>query len=693
MRLRLSVLSSLLLTSLSVQADPGRVNFSATQSNISIFNTESMLPVWSNGNHMTYADLAGGYGTDDTYVVSPGLGYRGIYHNQIFGAGLFADYERTSLGENFWVMSPGVEWMSAHWDAHVNGYFPIQSRQQTGSQNWADNFGIYEYGDPHGNSFDNALITPYTVIGNGVDTEVGYSFDQGDHLRSRIFLGGYYYHPQEVYDVGNINGATAGFTKALSKKFTVSLVNSYDNLNHYTLGISLTATFGGDSNTYSDNVEDRMLDLVDRHVGIIGTGAGAYDQQSYQVTGFGTEHDNVEYVSPNGTGVGTYEDPAPLTQDSLNAFNEQFADGSLIFVQGGTNANYELTSTLSLYSDQNIYGRTEDYKAPAASDEQPKIQAFFTEYNDGFNIMNGVNTISDITILGQEGSGSGIYIAGNSDVTLSNVNVSGFISGGTAGVYAYNTADLLELNIINSTFNSNAAGIYASNVGSTSNLMMNISNSSANYNTNNGLTLWNNIDGGAGTATATLIVNNSQFLNAGTTSGNTGIVMANGSDGSITATLNNVTASGNRSSGLEIVNNTDGGDGEGTGTGDGVVTVTVENSTFSNNGGNPGSEGPGIYIANNGPGRTSVNVYNSLVSNNGQYGVSIDNAQPADTVQSIIDVNLAGTSFINNEGGYAIFGAANAGTSTTIDYSDTSFVGNTPTNQDTVDGENITWIS
>ncbi|MES2204636.1 MAG: inverse autotransporter beta domain-containing protein, partial [Pseudomonadota bacterium] len=398
MRLRLSVLSSLLLASLSAQADPGRIQVSAMQSNTSIFGADGMLPLLGNNQQFFYGDLMGDYGTDDTYLMSPGLGYRAVVNNQIWGGYVFSDYERTSLGGNFWVISPGVEWMSSNWDAHLNGYFPTQSQQQNGSRAYADTFGIYQYGNPHDYQYDDAYLTPYAVIGNGVDTEVGYSFAQEDHLRSRVSLGGYYYHPQEAYDVSNITGITASFTKSLSKNFSASLLNSYDNFNHYILGVSLTLEFGGDSNEFSTDVSDRLLDPVERHIGIIGTGAGTYDQQNYQVTGYGTEYYPVLYTEPHGTGDGSAKNPAGLTSDNLALFNEMFPGGSMIFVQGGGNANYYLTDPLVINDGQNIYGRTEDYKAPAVRDKQPQIIA--ASGSDGLDITDATSTISDVSILG-----------------------------------------------------------------------------------------------------------------------------------------------------------------------------------------------------------------------------------------------------------------------------------------------------
>lgn len=67
--------------------------------------------------------------------------------------------------------------------------------------------------------------------------------------------------------------------------------------------------------------------------------------------------------------------------------------------------------------------------------------------------------------------------------------------------------------------------------------------------------------------------------------------------------------------------------------------------------------------------------YNSTISNNTLYGLSVDNL--SSTSDSIMAINLAGTSFDNDSGGYAIFGAASPGAATTIDYAGASFSGNT----------------
>ena len=176
--------------------------------------------------------------------------------------------------------------MTPKWDAHINGYFPTSTSQQTGSAEYADTFGVYNYMNPIVGTHDeyDAALAPNAVIGDGADAEIGYSFDSaGDKLRTRVSLGAYYYQAPSKTDVDNIAGLIVGFSKALTRNLSVSMANSYDQVMHYNVNMSLTLTFGGDSNTFSGDVSDRLLDSVQRHVGILATGAGQYDQQDLEI--------------------------------------------------------------------------------------------------------------------------------------------------------------------------------------------------------------------------------------------------------------------------------------------------------------------------------------------------------------------------------------------------------------------------
>lgn len=517
----------------------GRVSGTgAAVSDVRTIGGDSMLPIYGQfdgpADAFTYVDFMGDYGSDDTWLVSPGLGYRKVISNQIIGGYFFGDYQRTSLSENFWVLSPGLEWMNTHWDAHVNGYFPTKTSQQNGSTDFASNYELYNNVTFVENTHEqhDMLVTPSVVIGNGVDAEIAYSFAELDNLRSRVYLGGYYYAaPGSYQEIDNITGVTAGFEQPINKNLNISLFNSYDNINNYVVGVSLTATFGQESTVFSNNINDRLLDPVQRHVGIIDTAAGEYDQQGYKDEGMALQYDNVYFISETGSGNanGTYGNAMQLTQDNLDVIDEE-TSSSRIYIQGDSTyqVNEETTGAevviyspaygLRVHDGQDFYGRSTNYTAPADEDSQPIIAADAEQGYNGFVVSEtGENTFSDLTIteystsnnIGSPYSVSGILVYNNTDddmtVNVINTNITGM---DTYGLYAQNNqSGNMVINTYNSTFNHNgdlasdqyideAAGLYATN---------DISNTDA-------------------TGTLTINAVNSEFNNNATGTGNVGVV-------------------------------------------------------------------------------------------------------------------------------------------------------------------------
>ncbi len=652
------------VSSYSWLPDHGRVLASgAAVSDVKTIAGDSMLPVFGNSEGFAYADFMGDYGSDDTYLVSPGLGYRKVINDQIAGAYFFADYEKVSLGPNFWVMSPGLEWMNSHWDAHVNGYFPTETREKTGSDDFLSNYGDYSevsFVEGTHNQYDE-LVAPYAVIGNGVDAEIAYSFSGLSGLRTRAYLGGYYYTPpndsingiESYSDINNITGVTAGFEQPISKNLHLALFNSYDNVNDYAVGVSLTATFGQDSTVFSNNIHDRLLDPVQRHVGIIDTGAGTYDQQNLEDTGINAlQYDNVYFIEPDSlrlssestepygntsSDIGTYGNAATLNQATLDAINTQSEGSARIYIQGGPDANYYVDSTttgnttgLVVYDGQELYGRSENYAAPADADEQPMIIA--DETYSGFYVGDSGNYLfSDLTIMNIDGGGSGINIVnteGNQTTSVINTEIYGFnygISADNAGAGTLtlssnnlnshdnifgilanninNTDGVMLLNLNNSQFNNNTnSGIYIDNNGSTNaSWVMNVTNSTFDNNLQAGL-FANNDD--LGTGTAELNIMSSSFND----NGNVGLEAANiNTPGSIFLTVDDSSFDGNGASGMNLGNR-----------GTGSLIADISNSSFDDN----GSEG--LIVSNtNQNGGTTIGVWDSTFDNNTQNGADI----------------------------------------------------------------------
>jgi hypothetical protein len=738
----------------------GRLVLSGAGTNIGIFGIDGMQPLVTNESALLFSNLMGDYGTDNTYVISPGAGYRKIENNQIVGAYFFGDYEKVTLGQEFWSVSPGVEWITPIWDGHLNGYFPTTTSQQMGSSVFASTQGNNSYTqfeEGTHNQYDKKFA-PYDVIGDGFDIEVGYSFQGIKNFRSRAYLGGYFYYPPNVE---SITGVTVGFEEPISKWAKISVFNSYDQLNHDIVGVSLSVTFGGESNIFSHNVEDRLLDQVQRHVGVIGTGAGTYDQEHWKDQGSYLQYDNVYFTSPNGVGNGTYGNPASLSQETLDSIYAESSDGARIYLQGGSDANYNVnnentdTSGLRVYSNQDFYGRNDDYTTPAETNEQPNIIVDESGYS-AFITQGGANTFSDLNITSELSDANRGILSNNTngDETLNIINttISGFHDGieiiNTGTSYTLNTTNAhfdsnrysgvvvgmeaesgsVEMNLNNATFNNNAEyGFGVINQSIRGSMAINSTSSEFNGNSKAGLFLYNDATGNADinlthsqfndngeegvsadadtqsgdfiiTATSSQFNNNGLTRNGETTSTAAGIFAVNSTE-SHQMTINATNSEFNNNGYVES-----GGDVDLAGgiiaynLGDGSFAINADGTSFNNNGnieaGGHVDYSAGLMALNNEGGTFMISAPNSTFNGNGfDAGGTVNSGIYAANFSTgtLSITNVDNSTFANN-GNYGIYGLAGASSSTTIDYSGASFSGSSQISTNQTSGDHITWI-
>ncbi|MES2212503.1 MAG: hypothetical protein V4490_05125, partial [Pseudomonadota bacterium] len=612
---------------------PGRMLAAAGLSDTAMFGGDGMLPIMGNEEQFVYLDLLGRHAADSTFLVSPGLGYRAIRRNVVVGGYLFADYNRTSLHKNFLVLSPGLEVMGLKWDFHLNGYFPTQHSKALGPTDYASNLGysdnVYFETGTH-NQYDHRA-NPVSVVGNGIDAAIGYSFSKKDVLRSRIYFGGYYYKAPSVYG-SSIAGATAGFNNPVNKTLSLRVFNSYDRLNRYRIGAELNVVFGGTVNTLSKDIHDRQLDPVQRHVGIIATGAGTYDQRTIQRLGNNLQYSNIYFVTPNGTGDGTYGNPAPLTQEILDDINTTFPDDARLYLQGG-GSTYTIDDTyLTPYNGQNFYGRTYDYTSYSSGDDRPTLfqpdgtapAAIFLigEYGDSSNTFSDLQFTSNFT----PGAGSsGIHSTQN--ITNTSVCNSAFSFFDAGGLLFENVES--NLTVTNSTFDNNSVAIQMKPAEGS----LNIQNSLITIDSDFAVGTVVNPTGifieNLSSGDITFTANNVQILFNSNTAAAQGFVLQNRSNGQIDATINNLTLSGagDAANAFEIYN----GFGDSAG---GTVNVTLENSLITSN---SGSGYGGIVITANTHGITNFDLLNTTVSDNGTYGLLVLNNNDNDTINVTIE--------------------------------------------------------
>ena len=344
-----------------------------------IGDVDSLLAVYGNNEGFVFGDVTGRYSSNSSWLASPGIGLRRIHNNNLLGVYGFADYQQTNPKARFWVINPGLEWMTPVWDAHVNGYFPTQRDKIVGPEVIASSVGNSNFLQFAGHGQTDALLVPTVGIGRGVDAEIGYSVDLNGY-RARLFGGGNYYR-QKYVAMKNIKGAVAGVQLPLNHYADVLLTNSYDNLNYNRVALTLRMTWGG-NRSYSHQVQDRLLDRVERHVGLIDTGAGSIAQQGLIDTGRRASlMNNIWFFIPGATpptfqAMAPNAPATPLTANDCtiehpcNNFGQSavndiqnIAPNALFYMAPGS---YSLSdSPLTMYSGQTVYGRTSNYVAPA----------------------------------------------------------------------------------------------------------------------------------------------------------------------------------------------------------------------------------------------------------------------------------------------------------------------------------------
>lgn len=664
----------------------GRTQASALGStgSLGIFGGDVMLPVYGNREEFAYVDMMGDGATDSTSLISPGGGYRKVYNNQIFGAYFFGDYEQVSFGENFWNLSPGVEWMTPNWDAHVNGYFPTTTSQTNGQTAFLNSYGDYSrvnFETGTHNQYD-TLVTPVDIIGNGVDAEVGYSFATGNkNLRSRVYLGGYYYQANNsnlissLADIENIPGVTAGFEQAITQNLSVAVMNSYDSVSDYTVGLQAKLILGGESNLYSNDVHSRLLDSVQRHIGLIATGAGNYDQQGYEDSGNALEYNNVYFMSTNGAGNGTYGSPMSLSQTSLDAIDTE-TNHSRVYLQGGSNAVYTLNSSntttesvdgtnqtgLFVHSGQDFYGRTEDYKAPATGNARPQVVVDNPSTRAFIVTEAGDYTFADLNISSAQSNSANMYgilaenLGGEDQILhIRNTDASLF----NVGLYAINTSRGNQtLDITGSHFNNNyttgsssAFGVYTINASS-GNQTLNVVDSQFNNNNATGSGSAYGVfalNQGSGKLTVNAV--DSEFNDTSSKNTASGMFVQNTGSHGINGTMD-ITLSNSEFNNTTTNTSSSSGDAYGLVVSESSASATtyinIKDSQFNGTTSNAGeATGAYMYIAG---GSSSILISNSQFSNNYNslsnyaFGLNLQNY----STNGVMTADITNSEFNNN---------------------------------------------
>lgn len=422
---------------------PPRVFAQVTQSNITIFHVDSMLPLLGNDEHILYVDGVGSYG-NNAWLGSFGFGIRNIVNiNWLVGGYLFADWNKSDTGSNFNVLNPGFELMHNNWDFHLNAYFPLNDNKFKGF-NIASNVGCYRYIYFHEHSeFDNLLATN-DIVGKGGDFEVGYLISAKKPIR--LFIGSYLYFPKGVSD---IHGILGGLELTIRPHIKLILQNAYDDVFHNTAAISLRLSFNKLKSSKPNRMADRILDPIERHLGILNSGSGVLNQRQIVNTGKKALVDNnIWFFSP---GIGgnqiittsscTFEHPCiGLSQAIINGIND-ISPSAKLFLSPGSYINKDIGNGFTLNDGQSVFGRSNDYSLLAQGSNRALVEDTLLLY--------GNNTVSHLQI---DGNSTGTVNFGSHNVRSGIV-----INQSASGVVQLNH---LNVNVSTTKINEDAAGIF-----------------------------------------------------------------------------------------------------------------------------------------------------------------------------------------------------------------------------------------
>jgi hypothetical protein len=635
---------------------------------------DAMIPLIGNRNQTFFVDLTGKYGNDDAGLLSAGLGNRTIVRdNMILGAYVFGDYNKTPNSNYFKVINPGIEGMTSEWDAHLNGYFPVGDRSKTmaiysGSQAGVSNTIFFS-----GHSQYDKLFDLVEDVGAGTDFEIGRTFFSLNH--ARFFAGGYYFSPKYS---STIKGVEGGIEMPLKyRALQVGVRDSYDNLNHNTIALTLRVSFGGLEQTTPPDIHQRMLDLIPRHLGSLRSGDGIPSEESIVDTGRRILlQDNIWFFRADGTpsvveGVQscTFEHPCiGLAQTQIDKINT-LATNANFYLSSGTYNNPNVGTGFNFYNGQNISGRTINFEQLATGSDRPLL-------NDSL-LLNGNNQVNNLRVFANSdlsivtGGGTSLFKTGvlvtttaTGEVNVNNTDVVSTSTTVSSGA-VINNSPTATLNINNSTLASgvvNIPGGIALGAGNVSSGILNINGTSIAVTQSDVANTFGLAFGVVNNENGTINIANSNIdvssNNAELTAG-----MLNNSTfgpGKINVTGSTITVLGNNSSLTADVFNQNTVPGMG-----GTVNIAQSSLFMTSNNGGAGAFGTGIFNV----GDSTVNLINSDITSSGNIGTisGISNLSALSIVNienDTIVINTSGTAvgvpiinagILNNNGGNQCF--------------------------------------
>ncbi|CAN5221639.1 hypothetical protein BH10PSE19_BH10PSE19_22610 [soil metagenome] len=416
---------------------------------------DGLLPLTGNASNLFYADMQGKVGEEGAWYGGLGGGYRQLINDTgIYGGYIFVDRNESKQHNQYWVVSPGLEFLLPTGDLRLNGYFPLNKRHKLRT------FFPSQQGDCHfiqfrGHQQFEHQFSLFENVGSGVDAEVGHTFPR---LHNTKLYGGIYYfniHPNTHSN--NITGLEARIEVPVNPRWAVDLKSSYDNYQHGAVVVGLRFNLGG--STSHDDMHAHMMDAIPRNLGSLHMGSGIPIVESKRDNGLVLQRSNIYFITSQGgstfvdpTQSGTFENPLSNDQFSQPVVNQigshanyYFNSGTYLIMESGKTPNAQINLPLG----DSIYGRgAADFQCPATGNERPLLLG-------GIDLAQGNNTIDSIRLINSkiDSTGLGTHISAMNIQHVSNVVISNTDIQAIAG----------EAGNLASHANNFATGIYANN--------------------------------------------------------------------------------------------------------------------------------------------------------------------------------------------------------------------------------------
>ena len=340
------------------------------------FAGDLLFPLLGNNDWIGFVDGAAKYGEDQAWLGSVGTGFRGVIRDQLWGAYIFGDRNVSINDQEFWVLNPGLEWMTPQWDSHLNAYIPVSDKRQILGTFTGRELGINDafYFQEH--TLHEYLFNIVDATGPGVDGEVGFTWNNRYALRT--FIGGYYFNMAEG---PSITGVEGGIEFPYNENISILIHDAYDRVQRNTFMGTLRIVFGAIPKTPQPDVHTRLLDPFQRHLGSYQTGSGIPINTITHQLNKTLMTNNIWFFNPGGTLFNlangfsncTYEHPCgEFSQNALDGINT-LALNAKLFVNSGTYNNPLPNTGFSLYTGQSTYGRMNYFRQAATGIKKPNV--------------------------------------------------------------------------------------------------------------------------------------------------------------------------------------------------------------------------------------------------------------------------------------------------------------------------------